>query len=99
MTEHIEQGLSGKAVQSSMEGAEKAKKKRSEAEKLGRHRWNQDLLKRVLDTQERIECELRWVRHKLDRLGEADYSKEDVERFAVLDAVDKEILQRLRKLA
>jgi hypothetical protein len=95
LTEHIEQGLSGKAVQSSMEGAEKAKKKRSQAEKYGRHRWNQDLLKRVLDTQERIECELRWVRHKLDRLGEADYSKEDVERFAVLDAVDKEILQRL----
>ena len=67
LTEHIEQGLSGTAVQSSMEGAEKAKKKRSQAEKLGRHRWNQDLLKRVLDTQERIECELRWVRHKLDR--------------------------------
>ncbi len=95
LTEHIEQGLGGKAVQFSAKGVEKPKKKRSQAAKLGRHRWNQDLLKRVLDTQERIECELRWVRHKLDRLGEAAYSKEDVERFACLDSVDREVMQRL----
>ena len=38
---------------------------------------------------------MRWVRDKLDRMGEADYSKEDIEHFAVLDAVDKEIMQRL----
>jgi hypothetical protein len=35
------------------------------------------------------------VRHKLDRLGEADYSQADIEHFAVLDSVDKEIVQRL----
>jgi hypothetical protein len=28
-------------------------------------------------------------------LGEADYSQSDVEHFAVLDAVDREIMQRL----
>ena len=95
MTEQFKQGLGGKSVQSSVKRTEKPKRKRSQAAKLGRHRWNQDLLKRVLDTQERIECELRWVRHKLDRLGEAAYSKEDVERFAVLDAVDREVVQRL----
>ena len=94
-TEHIEQGLIEEAVRSSVDGAEKPKKKRSQIAKKGINRWNQDLLKRVLDTQERIECELRWVRHKLDQIGEADYSKEDLELYAVPDGVDREILQRL----
>ena len=90
-----EHGLEEKAVQSSGEEAEKPKKKRSQADKLGRHKWNQQLLKSMLDGIEDLKTELRWVRHKLDRLGEADYSKEDLEHFAVLDAVDKEIMQRL----
>lgn len=95
MTEHIKQGLSENNVQSTVDGTEKPKKKRSPIAKRGINRWNQDLLKRVLDTQERIECELRWVRHKLDHIGEADYSKEDLELYAVPDSVDREILQRL----
>ena len=95
MTEHVEQGFEEKLVQSGKKGVEKAKKKRDRAAKVGRHRWNQELLKSVLSGIEDVKRELRWVRHKLDRLGEADYSKEDVERFAGLDSVDKEILQRL----
>jgi hypothetical protein len=35
------------------------------------------------------------MRHKMDRLGEADYPREDVERFSVMDEVDREIMQRL----
>jgi hypothetical protein len=42
-----------------------------------------------------LKTELRWVRHKLDRLGEAEYSRGDVEHFAVQDEVDREIVQRL----
>ena len=95
LTEQNEHGLEEKAVQNSGEEAEKPKKKRSQAEKIGRHKWNQQLLKSTLDGIEDLKTELRWVRHKLDRLGEADYSKEDIEHFAVLDAVDKEIMQRL----
>ena len=95
LSEHNEQGLDEKIVQTVGEVAEKPKKKRSQSDKVGVNRYNQQLLKRVLDTQERIEGELRWVRHKLDRLGEADYSKEDVEHFAVLYTVDREIIQRL----
>ncbi len=95
MTEHFEQPLGDKPVQSSTEEAEKPKKKRSQIAKKGINRWNQDLLKQVLGLQKEILENQRWMRHKLDRMGEADYSKEDVERFAVLDAVDKEILQRL----
>ena len=95
MTEHIEQGLSGKAVQSSMEEAEKAKKKRSQSDKVGINRWTQQLVLRCLDRLEALESEARWSRRMLDRLGEAGYSQADVEGFAVVDAVDKEILQRL----
>ena len=95
LTEQNEQGLAGKTVQSSGEGAGKPQKKRSQADKVGRHKWNQRLLKSALDGIEDLKTELRWVRHKLDRLGEADYSQSDIEHFAVLDAVDKEILQRL----
>lgn len=95
MTEHIEQGLSKKAVQSVEKPVEKPKKKRSQSDKVGANRWTQQLVIRCLAKLEVLETEARWTRHRLERLGEADYSKEDVERFAVLDAVDKEILQRL----
>ena len=91
MTEHIEQGFGGLPVQNS----EKSKKKRSQSDKFGINRWNQQLLKQTLECIEGIKTELRWVRHKLDRMGEADYSQSDIEHFAVLDAVDKEIIQRL----
>lgn len=46
---------------------------------------------------EDVKAELRWVRHKLDRLGEADYSSSDVEGFAVEDEVDRAIIQRVRE--
>jgi hypothetical protein len=95
LTEQNEQGLTEKAVQTNVEGVEKLRKKRSQADKVGRHKWNQQLLKSTLEGIEDLKTELRWVRHKLDRLGEADYSKDDLEHFAVLDAVDKEIVQRL----
>jgi len=95
LSEHFEQGFGEKGVQSSGEGVQKPKKKRSQIAKKGINRWNQDLLKRVLEGIEDIKCEQRRIRNKLDRLGGADYSREEVERFAVLDAVDREILQRL----
>ena len=95
MTEQNEQGLEEKAVQTNGKEAEKPKKNRSKSDKFGINRWNQHLLKDALDGIEDLKTEMRWIRVKLDRLGEADYSKEDIEHFAVLDAVDKEIVQRL----
>ena len=95
MIEQNEQGTEQKPVQNNGQGAEKPQKKRSQAQKLGRHKWNQQLLKSTLDGIEDIKTEMRWVRHKLDRLGEADYSKQDIEHFAVFDVVDREIVQRL----
>ncbi len=98
MSEHVEQGLGALAVQSAEKVVEKPAKpvkKRSQVEKVGRHKWNQQLLKQTLEGIEDVKTELRWVRHKLDRMGEADYSQSDIEHFAVPDQVDKEIVQRL----
>ena len=95
MAEQNEQRLDGKAVQTNGKGAGKPQKRRSQADKIGRYKWNQQLLKSTLQGIEDLKTELRWVRHKLDRLGEADYSRVDIEHFAVLDSVDKEIVQRL----
>ena len=95
MTEQNEQGLAEKAVQNSMEAVEKPQKRRSQSDKTGINRWNQQLILRCLAKLEALETETRWIRHKMDRLGEANYSREDVERFSVMDAVDREIVQRL----
>ena len=95
MTEQNEQGLAEKAVQTNGKEVQEPKKKRSQSDKFGINRWNQHLLKDALDGIEDLKTEMRWIRVKLDRIGEADYSKEDIEHLAVLDAIDKEIMQRL----
>jgi hypothetical protein len=46
---------------------------------------------------ERILEQLRWIRIRLERIGEVEYSVRDVEGFAVLDEVDREIVQRIRE--
>jgi hypothetical protein len=53
------------------------------------------LLKSTLKGIEDLKTELRWVRHKLDRLGEAEFSQVNIEHFALPDAADREIMQRL----
>lgn len=95
LNEQVKQCLEEKPVQTGEKDAGKEKKKRSESDKQGINRYTQSLIKQSLAAQKEILEQLRWVRHKLDRMGEADYSKEDVEHFAVLDSVDKEIIQRL----
>jgi hypothetical protein len=74
---------------------QKTKKKRSRSDKIGINKYNQQLLKRCLRGIEDVRTELRWVRHRIDRIGEAEYSVSDVEHFAVGDEVDREIVQRL----
>jgi hypothetical protein len=76
---------------------QKAKKKRSQAEKRGINRWTQVLQKRDDKKLDRVLDELRWVRHRFERIGEAEYEKSDVERWAVVDEVDREIIQRVRE--
>jgi hypothetical protein len=73
------------------------KKVRSRSEKVGRHKYNQQLIKQCFLGIEDIKGELRWVRHRFERIGEAEYEKSDVERWAVADEVDREIIQRARE--
>ncbi|MGD0405145.1 MAG: hypothetical protein ABSB10_00630 [Candidatus Bathyarchaeia archaeon] len=94
MVEHVEQGLGDVPVQMSKKVVEKPKKKRSIEDKVGRQKYHEVVTKKILGQNEQILEELRWVRHKLDRLGEADYSKSDAEYFAFQDEVDREIVQR-----
>jgi hypothetical protein len=95
LVEHVEQCLEEKAVQTDGKAAGKTQKKRSQSDKAGINRWTQQLVIRCLDKLESMECQMRWIRNKFDRLGIAEYSKEDIEHFEVLDAVDREIMQRL----
>ena len=95
LIEQEKQELGGLPVQMPVETVGKPKKKRDPSDKAGINRYNQVLIKQALSCIEDIKTELRWVRHKLDRMGEADYSQSDIEHFAVLDEVNKEIIQRL----
>ena len=83
--------------ESSPETVQKPKKVRSLSDKVGRHKYNQQLLKQCLLGIEEIKGELRWVRHRFERVGEAEYEKSDVERWAVADEVDREIIQRVHE--
>ncbi len=97
MTEQIKQDLREETVQTPQTVAGKPRKKRSRSDRIGRERYNQQLLKRALDVLEDVKTELRWVRNKLDRIGEADYGSSDIERYAVEDDVDRAIIQRIRE--
>lgn len=97
LTEQIKQEFCEETVQRLEKGLAKARKKRSQSDKIGTNKYTQQLVKRCLVGIEDIKAELRWVRHKLDRLGEADYSSSDIEHFAVEDEVDRTIIQRVRE--
>jgi hypothetical protein len=95
LTEQNEQVLAGLVVQTDKKDAEKHKKKRSQSDKQGINRYNQSLLKQILATQKVILENQRWERRYREHLGHATYTREEVERFSVMDEVDKEIVQRL----
>ena len=97
MIEQDKQDLGITSVQTSEKTTEKPRKKRTAEQKIGRHKVHELKTNKILMFQERILRELRWTRHKLERLGEAEYSVADVEGFAVLDEVDREIVQRIRE--
>jgi hypothetical protein len=97
MNEQDKQDLEEISVQTSDKDPEKPKNKRSPEEKIGRLKYHEVLTKKVFAQNERLLDELRWVRHRLERIGDAEYSVCDVEGFAVLDEVDREIVQRIRE--
>jgi hypothetical protein len=92
-----EQDMGEKAVQMDEKVIQTCKKGRSQADKVGRIKYQTVLLKEVKGQNKQILEGLRWIRHKLDRMGEAEYSASDVEGFAIQDQVDREILQKVRE--
>lgn len=84
-------------MHSDMENAEKAvqkrKKSRSQSDKIGRLKYNQQLLKRTLSEVEEIKLMLRTIFAGLK--GSFNFEKSLIERAACKDEVDKEILQVL----
>ena len=97
MIEQEKQDLGETSVQTSDKDIEKPKKKRTAEQKIGRQKWHEIKTNRVYTQNERILEQLRWIRRRLERIGEAEYSVCDVEGFAVLDEVDREIVQRIRE--
>jgi hypothetical protein len=96
LIEQNKQNLDETSVQISNKKREKSKKHRSTEEKIGRLKYHEVLTKKVFAQNERLLAELRWIRRRFKRIGEADYSVADVRGFAVIDEVDREIVQRIR---
>jgi hypothetical protein len=97
MNEQEKQDLEEIPVQTTEKDHEKPKNKRTAEEKIGRLKYHEVLTKKVFAQNERLLDELRWIRRRLERIGEAEYSVCDVEAFAVFDEVDREIVQRVRE--
>src|SRR3990170_2936248 len=85
------------SVHFDMENEEKPvqtdKKKRSQSDKLGRLKYNQQLLKKTLTEIEEVKLMLRTIFAGLK--GSFNFEQSLIERVACEDEVDKEILQLL----
>src|SRR4030067_3120312 len=85
------------SVHSDMEIEEKPvqtdKKKRSQSDKLGRLKYNQQLLKQTLSEIEEVKLMLRTIFAGLK--GSFNFEQTLIERIACVDEVDMEILQLL----
>ena len=95
MTKQNEQGLSEEPVQTPKKRAKTPEKKRSQSDKVGTNKYNQQLIKRCLVKCEDILTELRWARVDRERNSESKYTQERIEHHSKMDDVDKEIVQRL----
>jgi hypothetical protein len=85
------------SVHSDMENAENPiqniKKKRSQSDKIGRLKYNQQLLKQTLAEVEEVKLMLRTIFAGLK--GSFNFEKPLIERIACSDEVDQEIIQLL----
>src|SRR3989304_10616862 len=86
-----------RSVHSDMEETEKpvqnTKKKRGQSDKIGRLKYNQQLLKQTLKEVEEVKLMLRTIFAGLK--GSFNFEQSLIERVACEDEVDKEILQML----
>jgi hypothetical protein len=97
LSEHFEQGLGEKPVQSMEKGVEKPKKGRSQEEKIGRIKYNQFLLKRVLSEIELVRESQRVILNGLKGGGFFRFSLPLLQRYACADQTDVDIIDRIRE--
>jgi hypothetical protein len=97
LIEQDKQELEENLVQTTEKDQEKPKKKRTAEQKIGRQRVHERKTDKILAILERLIQGQRWTNRKMERLGVGDYSTEDVERHAIGDEVDREIVQRIRE--
>lgn len=85
------------SVHSDMEDSEKPvqneKKKRNQSDKIGRLKYNQQLLKQTLSEVEEVKLMLRAIFAGLK--GSFNFEQSLIERIACVDEVDREILRLL----
>src|SRR4030066_668541 len=85
------------SVHSDMENSEKAvqntKKKRSQSDKIGRLKYNQQLLKQTLSEVEEVKLMLRTIFAGMK--GSFNFEQSLIERVVCKDEVDREILRLL----
>jgi hypothetical protein len=80
-------------MESAEETVQNTKKKRSRSDKIGRLKYNQQLLKQTLTEVEEVKLMLRTIFAGLK--GSFNFEKLLIERIACKDEVDREILQWL----
>lgn len=95
LSEQFKQESSEKVVQSLEKSVEKSKKGRSQEEKIGRLKYNQLLLKRVLEKIEKVEDTQRVILNGLKGAGYFRFSVPLLQRYACSDQVDVEIVDRI----
>jgi coenzyme F420-reducing hydrogenase delta subunit len=97
LSEHVKQELGDMPVQSMEKSVEKPKKGRSQEEKIGRLKYNQVLLKKVLDKIEKLEQTQQVILNGLKGAGYFKFSVPLIQRYACSDQVDIEIVDRIHE--
>jgi hypothetical protein len=95
LVEQIKQETGEIPVQMPVEVAQKPRNKRSIEAKVGRQKYHEVVTKKIEEQNEQILLELRWIRHRLKVLGESDVDMPMLQRYAVCDQVDLDIMDRV----
>ena len=93
--EQFKQELIEEPVQTEM-APEKQKTKQTQKEKRGGQKWNQQLLKRVLNKIDKIEATQRVILNGLKGAGYFHFGVSLIDKYACIDEVDCEIIDCVR---
>ena len=97
MGEQVEQGLGETPVQMAEKVPQKPRKQRSQSDKIGRERYNQQLLKRALVVLEDLRAEMRWNRRALIAAGYGRIDEPTIQQV-LIDQVDGLILDKVKSV-